>query len=50
MEYSSYLYLKNSRIVQEFSKKVEPWIPLNCLCRFCENYIYQADFTNIHES
>ena len=42
--------IKNSRTLREFSKKVKSWIPRNCRCRICENYIYQVGFTNIHDS
>ena len=42
--------IKNSRTLREFSKKVKSWIPRNCPCRICENYIYQVGFTNINGS
>ena len=42
--------IKNSRTLREFSKKVKSWIPRNCSCRICENYIYRVRFTNIQDS
>ena len=42
--------IKNCRTVREFSKKVKSWIPRNCPCRICENYIYRVGFTNIQDS
>ena len=31
--------IKNSRTLREFSIKPKSWIPRNCPCRICENYI-----------
>ena len=42
--------IKNSRTLREFSKKVKSWIPQNCPCRVCKNYIYPVGFTNIQDS
>ena len=42
--------IKNSRTLREFSKEVKSWIPRNCPCRICENYIYLVGFTNIQDS
>ena len=42
--------IKNSITLREFSKNVKLWIPRNCPCRICENYIYRLGFTNIHDS
>ena len=36
--------IKNSKTLREFM------ILRNCLYRICENYMYQAGFTNIHDS
>ena len=42
--------IKNSRTLPEFSKKVKSWIPRNCPCRICENYINGVGFINIQDS
>ena len=42
--------IKNPKTLREFSKKVKSWIPWNCPCRICENYIYLVGFTNIPDS
>ena len=38
--------IKNSRTLQEFSKKFKSRIPQKCPCRNCEDYIYRVGFTN----
>ena len=42
--------IENSRTLREFSKEVKSWIPRNCPCRICENYICLVGFTNIQDS
>ena len=42
--------IKNFKTLQEFSKKVKPWIPRNCPCSICENYICRVGSTNIQDS
>ena len=37
--------IKNSRTLQEFSKKAKSRIPQKCPCRNCEDYIYRVGFT-----
>ena len=41
---------KSRKNTSRIHENVRSWIPRNCPCRTCGNYIYQVGFTNIHEN
>ena len=38
------LEIKSSRSLEEFKKKIKPWIPEDCLCRLCKIYLHHTGF------
>ena len=38
------IYLKSLNSVDEFEQNVKNWVPQDCPCRLCKNYIHHGGF------
>ena len=38
---------KSCNSLLEFKNKIKKWIPKNCVCRLCKNYLPHVGFTTI---
>ena len=41
--------LKNYTTLQKFKKEIKTWIPENCPCRLCKNYVHGLGFISVSE-
>ena len=42
-------YLKRLTDLDDFKNKIKEWIPQNCVCRICKDYVLNLGFASLYE-